>query len=65
MNEHPLHIRVNGRRVPSRPPSWIATPAAKQYYTSDWVSAGAFDNWFSVDVPVDALRAGPNSQDGR
>ena len=30
MNEHPLHIRVNGRRVPSRPPSRIAAPAAKQ-----------------------------------
>eukprot|EP01045_Picozoa_sp_COSAG04_P014810 COSAG04_NODE_1129_length_8137_cov_2.288007_1_plen_376_part_00 len=60
MNEHPLHIRVNGQRVPSRPPTQIFAPAAKQYYTSEWVASGVFDSWFGVPVPVEALRAGPN-----
>lgn len=60
MNGHSLHIRVNGQCVPSRPPTMKFAPAAKQYYTSEWVASGLFDNWFAAKVPVEALRAGPN-----
>ena len=57
-NDHALHISVNGHHT-IRPPSKIAHPTARQYYTSDW-GGSHFDNWFEVPVPVDALRQGTN-----
>ncbi|MDE3000396.1 MAG: hypothetical protein OXU79_15075 [Gemmatimonadota bacterium] len=57
-NDHALHISVNGHHL-IRPPSTIAHPAARQYYTSDW-GGSHFDNWFVVAVPVGALRQGTN-----
>ena len=57
-NEHPLHIRVNGHHV-LRPPTKLAHPFARHYYTSDWAPSH-FDNWFVVPVPAGALRQGTN-----
>ncbi len=57
-NDHALHICVNGHQL-IRPPSKIAHPAARHYYTSDW-GGSHFDNWFVVAVPVGALRQGTN-----
>lgn len=57
-NDHALHISVNGHHL-IRPPSKIAHPAARHYYTSDW-GGSHFDNWFVVAVPVGALRQGTN-----
>ena len=42
-----------------RPPSKIAHPSARHYYTTDW-GGSHFDNWFVVAVPVGALRQGTN-----
>ena len=57
-NDHALHISVNGHRL-IRPPSKIAHPSARHYYTTDW-GGSHFDNWFEVAVPVGALRQGAN-----
>lgn len=57
-NEHPLHLQVNGCTV-VRPPTKLAHPAARHYYTTDWGGAH-FDNWFVVPIPVGALRTGVN-----
>ena len=57
-NDHALHISVNGHHL-IRPPSKMAHPTARQYYTSDW-GGSHFDNWFEVPAPVDALRQGTN-----
>ena len=57
-NDHALHISINGHHL-IRPPSKIAHPAARHYYTSDW-GGSHFDNWFVVAVPVGALRQGTN-----
>ena len=34
-NDHALHISINGHYL-IRPPSKIAHPSARHYYTSDW-----------------------------
>ena len=57
-NDHALHVSINGHHL-VRPPSKIAHPTARQYYTSDW-GGSHFDNWFEVAVPVGALRKGTN-----
>ncbi len=57
-NEIPLHISINGVEI-VRPPSKIAHPSARQYYTNDW-GGSHFDNWFVIEVPVKALRVGNN-----
>ena len=57
-NEIPLYISINGVEI-VRPPSKIAHPSARQYYTNDW-GGSHFDNWFVIEVPVDALRVGNN-----
>ena len=57
-NEAPLHIRINGHEL-VRPPSQVATPFARHYYTPDW-GGSHFDNWFVIPVPVGALRQGEN-----
>ena len=57
-NDFPLYIRINGVDI-VRPPSKIAHPSARQYYTNDW-GGSHFDNWFVVEVPVKALRSGNN-----
>ncbi len=57
-NDHALHISINGHHI-IRPPSKIAHPTARQYYTSDW-GGSHFDNWFEVPVPVETLRQGTN-----
>ena len=57
-NDHALHISINGHHV-IRPPSKIAHPAARHYYTTDW-GGSHFDNWFVVALPVGALRLGTN-----
>ena len=57
-NQHPLHLRLNGHHL-IRPPTRVAHPQARHYYTTDWGNA-LFDNWFVVPLPVGALRAGTN-----
>ena len=57
-NDHALHVSINGHHV-IRPPSKIAHPTARHYYTTDW-GGSHFDNWFVVAVPVGALRQGTN-----
>ena len=57
-NDHALHVSINGHHL-IRPPSKIAHPSARHYYTSDW-GGSHFDNWFVVAVPVGALRQGTN-----
>ncbi|MEE3232829.1 MAG: transglutaminase-like domain-containing protein [Candidatus Latescibacterota bacterium] len=57
-NGHPLYIRINGIDI-VRPPSKQAHPSARQYYTNDW-GGSHFDNWFVVEVPVEALKPGEN-----
>lgn len=57
-NDAPLHVRCNGT-VFERPPTKIAHPGCLHYYTEDWGSS-RFDNWFVIEVPVEALQAGLN-----
>ncbi len=57
-NDHALHVSINGHHL-IRPPSKIAHPSARHYYTTDW-GGSHFDNWFVVAVPVGALRQGTN-----
>jgi hypothetical protein len=57
-NDFPLHLRINGKEL-VRPPTKLAHPFAKHYYSSDW-GAAHFDNWFVIQVPVGALRQGTN-----
>ena len=57
-NDEPLHISINGHEL-IRPPTKTAHPTARQYYTSDWGSS-SFDNWFEVELPVEALQTGMN-----
>jgi hypothetical protein len=57
-NDHPLYIRINGVDL-VRPPSKLAHPFARHYYTNDW-GGSHFDNWFVVEIPVGALQAGEN-----
>ncbi len=57
-NDHALHVSINGHQL-IRPPSKIAHPTARHYYTTDW-GGSHFDNWFVVAVPVGALRQGTN-----
>ena len=57
-NDEPLRICINGHEL-IRPPSKIAHPFARQYYTSDWGSSD-FDNWFVVELPVGSLQTGVN-----
>ena len=53
-----MHVSVNGHEV-IRPPTKIAHSSARQYYTSDW-GRSSFDNWFEVELPVEALQTGIN-----
>ncbi len=57
-NDQSLYIRINGVDL-VRPPSKLAHPFARHYYTSDW-GGSHFDNWFVVEIPVGALREGEN-----
>lgn len=57
-NDQPLYLRVNGHDL-VRPPTQIAHPAARHYYTTDWGGAH-FDNWFVVPIPPGALKTGAN-----
>ena len=57
-NDAPLHLRLNGHGL-VRPPTKVAHPEARHYYTTDWGGAH-FDNWFVVPLPTGALKAGAN-----
>ncbi|MBT4502277.1 MAG: hypothetical protein HOC74_31375, partial [Gemmatimonadetes bacterium] len=57
-NDAPLYIRLNGHEL-VRPPTKIAHPFARHYYTHDW-GGSHFDNWFVIPIPVGALRRGAN-----
>lgn len=57
-NDAPLHIRLNGHEL-VRPPTKLAHPFARHYYTPDW-GGSHFDNWFVIPIPVGALQRGPN-----
>jgi hypothetical protein len=57
-NDAPLHTRLNGHEL-VRPPTKLAHPFARHYYTHDW-GGSHFDNWFVIPVPVGALRRGAN-----
>ncbi len=60
-NDVALHLSVNGVDL-LRPPTKQVHPQCKHYYTSDWAPSH-FDNWFVVEVPATALRAGTNTID--
>ena len=57
-NDAPLHIRLNGHEL-VRPPTKLAHPFARHYYTPDW-GGSHFDNWFAIPIPVGALQRGAN-----
>jgi len=57
-NEHPLHIGLNGVEF-ERPPTKFARPRAEHYYL---VNENNYftDNWFVIEIPAGALKAGTN-----
>jgi hypothetical protein len=57
-NKAPLHLSVNGYDL-VRPPTKVAHPEARHYYTTDWGGAH-FDNWFVIPVPTGVLQEGEN-----
>ncbi len=57
-NEHPLHISINGVHV-VRLATKYASPYSEHYYIIGKHNYFT-DNWFVVEIPVGALRAGKN-----